>query len=81
MEIEITEQEVEGVISWVSSMMKDDDNDNEETAAGEIPISTEERKLLVHFAMSLQFDQGRIDLIEKYSYTIRFFQKDLRVDV
>jgi hypothetical protein len=36
-------------------------------------------KILIQVGLNICFDRGKIDLIERNAYQIRFFQQDLRV--
>jgi hypothetical protein len=48
---------------------------------GDVRISSEEKRTLVKFAMSITFDKGKMEMIDKNSYSIRLFQKSLIVGV
>jgi hypothetical protein len=68
-EIEISEQELESVISWVNTILQE----SEENDSPDLPITPEEKKLLLQFQMSLTFEYGKIVLREKDAYQIKFF--------
>jgi hypothetical protein len=74
-ELEIKEEDLEKIMSWVTTVV------NDVPQADEALQHANNEKPLIKLGLNLSFDSGKIDLIERNAYHIKFFQQDLRVGV